>query len=95
MLPFMMLELCTYGLVSGLLRNVKLPTVGKVLVTQVAGRIVRSIAVLAAVYVLGNENIQVASIWMSIVTGIFGIVLQWTLLPLIVYRVEHLKKFED
>ena len=60
-----------------------------------AGRIVRSIAVLAAVYVLGNENIQVASIWMSIVTGIFGIVLQWTLLPLIVYRVENLKKFEE
>ena len=95
MLPFMMLELCTYGLVSGLLRNVKLPTIGKVLVTQVAGRIVRSIAVLAAVYVLGNESIQIASIWMSIVTGIFGIVLQWTLLPLIVYRVENLKKFEE
>ena len=46
-------------------------------------------------YVLGNENIQVASIWMSIVTGIFGIVLQWTFLPLIVYRVENLKKFEE
>ena len=95
MLPFMMIELCAYGLIGGLLRNVKLPTIVKVLVTQVAGRIVRAIAILAAVYVLGNENIQVASIWMSIVTGIFGIVLQWALLPLIVYRVENLKKAEE
>ena len=41
MLPFMMLELCMYGLAAGLLRNVKLPVVVKVLLAQTAGRIVR------------------------------------------------------
>lgn len=94
MLPFMMLELCAYGLVSGLLRGAKLPTIGKVLITQAAGRAVKALAILLAVYVLGNENVPIASIWMSIGAGIFGIVLQWTLLPLIVYRVENRKKNE-
>lgn len=38
MLPFMMIELCAYGLFAGLLRNVKLPTIAKVLAVQTAGR---------------------------------------------------------
>ena len=92
MLPFMMIELCGYGLAAGLLRNAKLPTFGKVVIAQIAGRAVRAIAILAAVYLLGNENVRVASIWTSIATGLFGIALQWALLPLIVYRVENLKK---
>lgn len=95
MLPFMMIELGAYGLFAGLLRNVKMPTIAKVFTTQVAGRVVRSIAILLAVYVLGNESVQVASIWMSITAGIFGLVLQWALLPLLVYRIEGLKKYES
>lgn len=92
MLPFMMIELCGYGLSAGLLRNTKLPTFGKVVIAQIAGRAVRAVAILAAVYLLGNESVRVASIWTSIATGLFGIALQWALLPLIVYRVENLKK---
>ena len=38
MLPFMMIELCGYGLSAGLLRNTKLPTFGKVVIAQIAGR---------------------------------------------------------
>lgn len=91
-LPFMMIELCGYGLAAGLLRNTKLPTFGKVVIAQIAGRAVRAAAILAAVYLLGNESVRVASIWTSIATELFGIALQWTLLPLIVYRVENLKK---
>lgn len=94
MLPFMMVELCSYGLFAGLLRNLKMPTIAKVVLVQLAGRILRAAAVLLAVYVMGNESISVASIWLSIKAGIFGIVLQWALLPLIVYRVETLKKYE-
>ena len=89
MLPFMMIELCVYGLSSGLLRNVNLPTIVKVLIAQVAGRGVRAIAILIAVYAFGNTAVPVAVIWNSIVAGIFGIDLQWALIPLIVYRVEH------
>lgn len=92
MLPFMMIELCIYGFCAGLLRNVKMPTIAKVVIAQVAGRVVRAAAILFAIYVLGNESLHAAIIWKSIATGIFGIVLQWTLLPLIVYRVENFSK---
>lgn len=95
MLPFIMIELCAYGLFAGLLRNNKMPTIGKVLLVQIGGRIVRSAAVLLAIFALGNESIKVASIWMSISTGMLGLALQWSFLPLIVYRVENLKKHED
>lgn len=95
MLPFMMIELCAYGLFAGLLRNVKLPTIAKVVTVQIAGRAVRAAAILIAVYALGNESIRVSAIWTSIGTGIFGLALQWSLLPLIVYRVENLKKYEE
>ncbi len=94
MLPFMMIELCAYGLFAGLLRNVKLPTIAKVLAVQIGGRAVRAAAILLAVYAFGNESIRVAVIWKSIGTGLFGLALQWALIPLIVYRVENLKKHE-
>ncbi len=89
MLPFMMIELCVYGLTSGLLCNVKLPTIGKVLCAQVAGRAVRAVAILLAVYAFGSYAVPVAVIWKSITAGIFGLVLQWVLLPLLLYRIEH------
>jgi hypothetical protein len=71
---------------------VKLPTIIKVIAAQIGGRVVRAAAILLAVYAFGNESISVSVIWTSISTGIFGLVLQWVLLPLIVYRVEDLKK---
>lgn len=95
MLPFMMIELCAYGLFAGLLRTHKMPTIGKVLLVQIGGRAVRAVAILLAVYVFGNESMKVASIWMSVVSGIFGLALQWALLPLIVYRVENMIKHEE
>lgn len=94
MLPFMMLELCAYGLTAGLLRNVKLPVVMKVLFVQIAGRIIRAAAIFAAVYGLGSQSVSLASIWMSISVGIFGIVLQWALVPMIVHCVERMNKEE-
>ena len=95
MLPFMMVELCVYGLATGLLRNVKMPTIAKVVAAQVAGRGIRAAAILLSVYAFHNESIGVAVIWSSIATGIFGLVLQWALLPLLVYRVETLKNREN
>ncbi len=92
LLPFMMLELMVYGLSAGLLRNVKVPTIGKLVVIQFAGRSVRALAILAAVNFLGNTSIRVSIIWTSIVDGIPGLVLQWTLLPLLIYRIEHSSK---
>ncbi|MBP1559670.1 MAG: ECF transporter S component [Oscillospiraceae bacterium] len=95
MLPFMMIELCAYGLFSGLLRNVNIPVIGKVLAVQVGGRAVRAAAILLSVYAFGNTAIPVSIIWTSIAAGIFGIVLQLVLIPLIVYRVENMSKNEQ
>lgn len=94
MLPFMIIELCVYGLAAGLLRNVKMPVVLKVLAVQIAGRAVRAVAIVTAVYAFGYDGIGVAVIWRSIAVGLFGLVLQWVLLPLAVYRIENLKKNE-
>ena len=89
MLPFMMIELCVYGLVSGLLSRVRMATLLKVLIAQVAGRALRAVAILVAVYGFPYAALPVSVIWTSILTGLIGIALQWILLPLIVYRVEH------
>lgn len=92
MLPFMMLELCAYGVFSGLFRNVKMPNIAKVLTAQIGGRLIRAAAILIAVYLLKNDSIKIAVIWKSIVAGLPGLLLQWSLLPLIMYRVENRKK---
>ena len=89
MLPFMTIELSVYGLCAGLLRNVQMATFMKVLIAQIMGRAVRAVAILVATYAFASTAIPVAIIWKSIATGIFGLALQWVLLPLIVYRVEH------
>ena len=70
MLPFMMIELCAYGVFAGLLKDVKIPTIAKVLIAQIAGRAVRGI-------------------FTSILTGLFGILLQLIIIPLAVYRLKE------
>ena len=92
MLPFMMLELFSYGLLAGLLKDVKLPSIVKVLAVQVGGRAIRALAILFAVYVIGSDRIPAAVIINSIRTGMIGIVLQWALIPLILYRVNSVSK---
>ena len=94
MLPFMMIELCMYGLFAGLLQNTKMPTIAKVLLAQIGGRAVRAVAILVSVYLLGNAAIHTAVIWNSIIAGIPGLILQWTLLPLLVYRIERGGNYE-
>ena len=94
MLPFMMIELGAYGLFAGLLRHTKLPTTVKVLAAQLAGRAVRAVAILVAVYGFSDTAVSVASIYKSILTGLFGILLQLIVLPLICYRVEQAMRHE-
>ena len=89
MLPFMMIELCAYGLFAGLLKTVNLPVTVKVLAVQIAGRLVRGAAIALSVYAFGNTAVPVSVIWTSIAAGVFGIVLQLVLIPLILYRVEN------
>lgn len=87
MLPFMCVELCVYGIAAGVLRNAKLPTLVKVLIAQVAGRAARAAAIVIGVNAFGSV-IKISVIWTSIAVGIFGLALQWTLIPLVVYRLR-------
>ncbi len=95
MLPFMMVELFAYGLCAGCLKNVKFPNVGKVFLVQIAGRVMRAVAILLAIYVFGYDKIGVASIWMSIPKGVVGIVLQLVLIPLLLYRLKDFLKNDE
>ncbi|MCM1365378.1 MAG: ECF transporter S component [Faecalibacterium sp.] len=95
MLPFMMIELCGYGLVSGMLKNAKIPVIAKVLITQVGGRLIRACAILLSVYAFDNQNVNIAVMWKSITAGIIGLALQWILLPFIVHVVDKVKKYEQ
>ena len=89
MLPFMMIELLCYGLFAGLMRTARIPSLGKVVLAQIGGRAVRAAAILIAFYGLGSTAIPVAIIWRSIATGLPGLLLQWVLLPLLLYWIEN------
>lgn len=95
MLPFLTIEICVYGLSAGLLRNLKLPAVGKVLGVQFAGRLVRAGAILLAFYVIGSTKVAPAIIWTSIKAGLPGLILQWVLIPAILWCVERARNREN
>lgn len=88
MLPFMCIELCAYGLAAGLMRNAKMPTLGKVVIAQIAGRAARALAIVLGANVFGSA-IDVSVIWTSITVGVFGLALQWVIIPLAVYRAKR------
>lgn len=82
MLPFMMLELAVYGICAGILKDVKMSDIPKVLITQLSGRAVRGIAIIAGFYCF-NSAIRPEIILTSIKIGFVGIILQLVLIPLI------------
>ena len=89
MLP-LMVELCAYGLVAGLLREVKLPSLAKVVIAQLAGRVVLTAATAIAVFAFGSSK-AVAATWTSdLAAGLPGLALQWALIPLAAYWTESL-----
>ena len=90
MLPLMMVELFAYGLVAGLLREVKLPSLVKVVIVQLAGRVVLTAATAIAVFAFGSSK-TVAATWTSdLAAGLPGLALQWALIPLAAYWTESL-----
>ena len=95
MMPFMMVELAVYGLSSGLLKPVGGDgnyMVLKTLGAQVAGRAVKAVAILIAFYGLGMTMIAPVSVWMSVLAGIPGIIIQLVAVPVIVRLVKKAEK---
>lgn len=93
MLPFMTIELGVYGLTTGLFAKSKIPTLATLFIAQAAGRAVRALAIVAGVYAFG-AGVSVATIWTSIYAGLPGLILQWILIPLLVYYVRKKAKHE-
>lgn len=91
MLPNMVAELAGYGLAAGLLCNVKMPTIAKLLIAQLAGHLLKALAILISVYALGRDTVPVALIWSSVSAGLPGILLQWSLIPLIIFWANNRK----
>ena len=88
MLPFMVVELFAYGLSAGLLRNTTMPTLAKVVIAQVTGRVLRAMALAVSIYLIGNTSIAISTVWTSIPTGLIGIALQIAIIPLVVNKLE-------
>lgn len=89
LLPFMMIELAAYGLFAGLLRNAKMPSIVKVVISQISGRLVYGGAILIAVYAFSNNSIGLESVKNSVVNGLPGLILQWCFIPLILFRIQN------
>ena len=93
-LPFMMLELCAYGLFAGILSGVRMPSLAKVLAAQIVGRIVRFAALAIVFYGFEATKIAPMSVIYSVRTGLFGLVLQWSIIPLALFYIESITKHE-
>jgi len=91
-LPFIIIELAGYGLCAGLLSKSKMNIFGKLIIVQLAGRALRAGAILFAIYVLGNHMLQASQIINMITTGLFGIIIQLAIIPLLIPKMEGLKK---
>lgn len=90
LLPFMIIELFIYGFVAGLLKNINLNSVLKVLSVQIAGRIIKSIAIIIGFY-LFESVIPISLIYTSIVVGIAGIALQLILIPCVLSGINRFR----
>lgn len=89
MLPLMIAEISAYGLFAGLLRNKNIPAFGKLLSVQLLGRAVRAIVTVIVVFTVTGTQIALSSIYTSILTGLPGIILQWAILPLLLFFVQN------
>ena len=103
-MPFMIVELCVYGLISGLLVRKFKPASKKwgflvcLIITQICGRLAYA---LSLVFALGVLNIAWASpilAWAAVVKGIPGIIIQIVIIPIILAvlnKTGELKKLES
>lgn len=85
MLPFILIELTTYGIVAGFLKQSKMREFTKLVVAQLAGRIVKAVAILFAFYLLDGK-VAPSVIWTTLYTGIIGIAIQWVAIPYFVKK---------
>lgn len=88
-LPFMALELAVYGLIAVCSRIGTCRSLPSCSSHSLPGRAVKAAGLGIAVYALGNTSVPVSSVWTGLVTGLPGLLLQWSLLPLLMFRISH------
>lgn len=101
-LPFMMLEVATYGVCCALayarLRKTRLSvwfgSFLSVLFAQLCGRAVNALGTAAAVYLFGvsDKAVSMAAVWTAVLTGLPGIVLQLVVLPTLLVTLQRLSR---
>lgn len=88
-LPLMMIELCCYGLIAGLLFKTNLPIIFKLLITQCIGRGIYGLllAVVSVVFQLDIEPWKAVAA--AFITGLPGIAIQLILIPLLIMVLQR------
>ena len=94
-MPFMVVELATLGIVGGLLLKANMPIIVKLLITQIAGIAVRALVVFVVVYGFESQTVQMSSAFTTFTVALPGIVLQLVLIPLIMFRIKGLKNSHE
>lgn len=94
LLPFMTLEICSYGLSAGALKSKNIPVFFKVLIAQIAGRTIRAAFIIVS-KAFSLSAISPSIIFSSIQKGLLGIILQIILIPLICHRILGDTKYND
>ncbi len=94
-LPFIVIELTVYGLLSGLLSKVKLNSFLKLLIVQAAGRIARLASVAIAISFFGNTAFTYGTMALFITTGVFGVLIQWLIIPMVVGYIGGTEKSNE
>lgn len=87
MLPFLMIELGTYGLTAGWMKNKLCKPIVRIFAAQIAGRVARSLAMICAITWFGNVLPLKAS-WTYITAGVWGVAIQLLILPVLLTLVE-------
>ncbi len=88
MLPFMVIELSAYGILSGVVSNMRFSSVLKVGTVQFFGRLMKAVAIIIAISFF-DSPLQAKIIYTSVIMGLPGIVLQLLTVPFIVKKINE------
>ena len=89
-LPFMIMELFAYGVISGFLaKKLRFRLYPALCLTMVSGRLVYALALWVAGMLLSISVPPVVSVWTAFITGIPGMVLQLVAVPVLVNQMKR------
>lgn len=91
-LPFMCIELLSYGIMMGLLSSTRMPVPFKILVTQICGRAVRILATYFSFCILGSTSASVHGFVGAIGRGWIGIALQLVIVTVCALLIDKREK---